>query len=390
MIECWRWYGEFDPILLHEVAQTGATSIVTALHGVPYGEIWSNEAIASRKSQIIESGFSWDVVESLPVHESIKLGEGDLTTLFANYRQSMANLANQGVKTICYNFMPLMDWTRTDLAAPTKDGSTCLRFDMVQMAAFDVHMLKRQAAEQDYPEDILSKAAVWFQNAGETETDSLLEAILAGMPGAFDRLDLSRLSTALDTYKSLCRAELRSNYKRFLDEVVPAADDLGIRLCVHPDDPPRDILGVPRIVSTADDFDWLLAANESDANGITLCSGSLGANPNNDVLAIASRFAHRIHFAHLRNVSKEGDGSFQEAHHLGGDTDMAALVRVLLGEQMRRQAEGRCGYTIPFRPDHGHHLHSDSSRDFIPGYPLIGRMRGLAELRGLILGLSHV
>ncbi len=390
MIESWRWYGEFDPISLHEVVQTGASSIVTALHGVPYGEVWSNEAIASRKSQINKSGFSWDVVESLPVHESIKLGEGDLTKLFANYRQSMANLANQGVRTICYNFMPLLDWTRTDLAAPTKEGSTCLRFDIVHMAAFEVHMLKRQAAEHDYSAEILSKAAVWFQNASETETGSLLEAVLAGMPGAFDRLDLSRLSTTLEAYEGLGRAELRRNYKRFLDEVVPAADDLSIRLCVHPDDPPRDILGLPRIVSTGDDLDWILAANESSANGITLCSGSLGANPNNDIPAIASRVAHRIHFAHLRNVSKEEDGSFQEAQHLAGDTDMAALVYVFLNEQMRRQDEGRGDQLIPFRPDHGHHLKSDNSREFIPGYPLIGRLRGLAELRGLILGLSHV
>jgi mannonate dehydratase len=389
MIETWRWYGDLDPISLAEVAQTGAAGIVTALHEIPYGEVWSVEAIEARKAQVETAGFHWSVVESLPVHESIKRGEGDLTPLFANYRQSMANLAASGVKTICYNFMPLLDWTRTDLAAPVNGGATCLRFEATRMAAFEIHMLGRKAAEADYPTDVLRKAAAWFQQANEADREALLGSIMAGMPGAFDRYDIAGLRAALTAYEGIDKTALRANYLRFLNEVTPTAQDLGIRLCVHPDDPPRDILGLPRIVSDGDDLDWVLNAYDSPANGITLCSGSLGANPANDVPAIAARVAPRIHFAHLRNVTKDPDGSFEEAAHLEGDTDMVALIRVLLNEQKRRKAEGREDQTIPFRPDHGHHMLSDHTRDLIPGYPLIGRLRGLAELRGVIAGLSR-
>jgi len=389
MIETWRWYGDLDAISLSEIAQTGARGIVTALHEIPYGEVWPSQTIAERKARIIEAGFSWAVVESLPIHERIKKGDGDLSQLFANYRQSLANLAGQGVKTICYNFMPLLDWTRTDLAAPVAGGATCLRFETVRMAAFEVHMLGRQAAEADYTPQVLAKAAAWFQQATEADRDALLAAIMAGLPGAFDRYDVSGLRDALTQYNGIDRATLRANYKRFLDEVIPAAEELGMRLCVHPDDPPRDILGLPRIVSNGDDLNWVLAAHDSPANGITLCSGSLGANPQNDVPAIAARVADRIHFAHLRNVRKDPDGSFEETAHLDGDTDMVALIAVLLAEQKRRQAAGRDDALIPFRPDHGHHMLSDHERDLIPGYPLIGRLRGLAELRGVIQGLSH-
>ncbi|KQB96354.1 mannonate dehydratase [Loktanella sp. 1ANDIMAR09] len=389
MIESWRWYGEFDSISLAEVAQTGARGIVTALHDIPYGAVWPQEAIAARKRQIVQAGFDWVVVESLPIHECIKKGEGDLSALFANYRQSMANLAAVGVKTICYNFMPLLDWTRTDLAAPVTGGATCLRFDAVRMAAFEVHMLGRQAAEAAYSDAVLAQAGAWFQVASDDERKGLLSAIMAGLPGAFDRYDIAGLRVALAAYDGIDRAALRANYKRFLDEVVPAAEDLGIRLCVHPDDPPRDILGLPRIVSDADDLDWVLKAYDSPANGITLCSGSLGANPKNDVPAIAAKVADRIHFAHLRNVRKDADGSFEEAAHLDGDTDMVALIRVLLDEETRRREAGRADHAIPFRPDHGHHMLSDLTRDMIPGYPLIGRLRGLAELRGVIRALNH-
>jgi len=389
MIETWRWYGDLDAISLAEIAQTGARGIVTALHEIPYGEVWPSQTIAERKARIVDAGFSWEVVESLPIHERIKKGDGDLSQLFSNYRQSLANLSGQGVKTVCYNFMPLLDWTRTDLAAPVAGGATCLRFEAVRMAAFEVHMLGRQAAEADYTPQVLAKAGAWFQQATEADRDALLAAIMAGLPGAFDRYDVTGLRDALTQYDGIDRAALRANYKRFLDEVIPTAEDLGMRLCVHPDDPPRDILGLPRIVSNGDDLDWVLAAHDSPANGITLCSGSLGANPQNDVPAIAARVADRIHFAHLRNVRKDPDGSFEEAAHLDGDTDMVALIAVLLAEQKRRQAAGRDDALIPFRPDHGHHMLSDHERDLIPGYPLIGRLRGLAELRGVIQGLSH-
>jgi len=388
VIESWRWYGDLDAITLDEVAQTGARGIVTALHEIPYGEVWSVEAISARNNRIKAAGFEWVVVESLPVHEDIKRGTGDLARLFAAYRQSMANLAAVGVNVICYNFMPLLDWTRTDLAAPVAGGATCLRFEAVRMAAFEIHMLGRDAAVEDYSDDVVQQAAIWFQSSDNTARTALLDAVMAGMPGAFDRYDIAGLKQQLRRYDGIDHTALRANYKRFLDEVIPTAQELGIRLCVHPDDPPRDILGLPRVVSNGDDLDWVLAAYDSPANGITLCSGSLGANPDNDVPAIAERVASRIHFAHLRNVRKDTDGSFEEAAHLEGDTDMIALIRVLLDEQRRRAAQGREDLRIPFRPDHGHHMLSDHARDLIAGYPLIGRLRGLAELRGAIKALE--
>ena len=388
MIETWRWFGPLDKILLSEIAQTGATGIVTALHEIPYGAVWPRDAIAARRNMIAAEGFSWDVVESLPVHERIKRGAGDLSPLFANYRQSLANLAAEGIRTVCYNFMPLLDWTRTDLTAPLPRGGSCLRFSAPRMAAFEIHMLGRTAAEADYPADVRAKAATWYQAADMAEREALLHAIMSGLPGAYDRYDIAGLRTALAQYDGIDRDVLRSNYKRFLQEVIPCAEDLGMRLCVHPDDPPRDILGLPRIVSCEDDIAWILAAVDSPANGLTLCAGSLGANPANDVPAIARRFADRIWFAHLRNVRKEPDGSFEEAAHLQGDTDMVALIKALLDEEARRRQEGCDFARIPMRPDHGHELLADIGRGTQPGYPLIGRMRGLAELRGVAQALA--
>lgn len=391
MLESWRWYGPLDRIGLDEIAQTGARGIVTALHEIPYGEIWSRQAIAARKAMIAASGLdlSWQVVESLPVHEHIKRGDGDLAPLFANYRQSLANLAAEGIFTVCYNFMPLLDWTRTDLASPVRGGGTCLRFDAARMCALEMFMLEREGAEEDYPDEVRARARRWFEASDEAAREALVAAIMAGLPGAYDRYDIPALRRALTLYAGIDTQALRANFARFLDEVVPAAAELGMRLCVHPDDPPRDILGLPRIVSDAEDIAWILGRDETPANGLTLCSGSLGANPANDVPAIARRFAPRIHFAHLRNVAKEPDGSFEEAAHLAGDTDMVALAAALLTEERRRRDEGRRDAEIPFRPDHGHVLLSDFDRDTHPGYPLIGRMRGLAELRGVVTALSH-
>ncbi|MGO4915134.1 mannonate dehydratase [Pseudogemmobacter sp. W21_MBD1_M6] len=391
MIESWRWYGPFDRIGLDEIAQTGATGIVTALHEIPYGEVWPRATIAARRDGIRKAapGLDWNVAESLPIHERIKRGEGNLVALFANYRQSMANLAAEGIKVICYNFMPLLDWTRTDLQSPVRRGGTCLRFSSPRMAAFEVHMLKRAGAEADYLPETLTAAAIWFQQSSEADRDALLSSIMSGLPGAYDRYDVDGLRAALTLYEGIGRAELRANYARFLQEVVPTAEELGMRLCVHPDDPPRDILGLPRIVSNAEDIGWIMGAVDSTANGLTLCSGSLGANPANDVPAIARQFAPRIHFAHLRNVTKDPDGSFEEAAHLDGDTDMVDLIAALLAEERRRNEAGRADWAIPFRPDHGHEILSDADRDTHPGYPLAGRMRGLAELRGVIRALSH-
>ncbi|SNY93223.1 D-mannonate dehydratase [Cohaesibacter sp. ES.047] len=389
MKEGWRWYGSFDRISLPEIAQSGATDIVSSLHEIPYGEVWPRDVVAKMRATIEAEGFNWPIVESLPIHEQIKRGEGDLGQFFENYRQSMANLAAEGVKVICYNFMPLLDWTRTDLTAPVARGGSCLRFDAGKMAALEIYMLKRPGAEDDYGPEALEAARIWFDGSSEADRDLLMQSVMAGLPGAYDRYDIEGLRKGLELYEDIDKDALRANYKRFLDEVIPAAEELGISLAVHPDDPPRDILGLPRIVSTGDDIAWVLGAHESRNNGLTLCSGSLGANPANDIPAIAERFADKIHFAHLRNVRKFPDGSFEEAAHLEGDTDMAKLVAVLLTEEQRRKDEGRDDCDIVLRPDHGHELLSDADRKTHPGYPMIGRLRGLAELRGVIAGIKH-
>ena len=301
----------------------------------------------------------------------------------------MANLAACGIYTICYNFMPLLDWTRTTLDAPVKGGGMALRFDRQEMAIFEIFMLERDGAEADYTPEIVDAAKQRFDQMKQNDKDRLLASIMAGLPGAFDRYSISQLRDELAKYKDIDRDSLRANYSRFLHEVIPTATTLGMRLCVHPDDPPRDVLGLPRIVSSHADIAWIMDEVDNMANGLTLCSGSLGASPDNDVPQIAAEFADRIHFAHLRNVSKDADGSFQEAAHLDGDVDMVALVKALMNEEKRRRQRGRADHQIVFRPDHGHELLSDIGRGTHPGYPLIGRMRGLAELRGIIHALAH-
>ena len=382
MRETWRWFGEFDPITLEQVRQTGAQGIVSALHAIPYGEIWPRAAIAARKAEIEAAGLTWDVVESLPVHEDIKRGIGDLDRLFDTYRESLSNLAAEGITTVCYNFMPILDWTRTDLAAPVAGGGTCLAFSAAKMAAFEVHMLGRQAARDDYPPEALEEAAQWFAASTSDDQTTLLESVMAGLPGAVDTYDLDGLRAVLETYSNLTHDDLRANLKRFLEEVIPTATSLGVNLCIHPDDPPRDILGLPRIVSTQDDIAWIMEAVDAPANGLTLCTGSLGAHGGNDLTAIAGAFGDRIHFAHLRNVARSADGSFAESAHLNGDVDMVAVIDELL------EAESRSDRDLPFRADHGHALLDDLGREVQPGYTLIGRLRGLAELRGIIAALS--
>jgi mannonate dehydratase len=386
MEECWRWFGPDDAISLAEIRQTGATGIVTALHQIPYGVVWHREEIAARKA-LIEAdpalGLRWSVVESLPIHESIKLGEGDLAPLFDTYRASLRNLAAEGITTLCYNFMPVLDWTRTDLAHPVVGGGTSLRFDAVKYCAFDVFMLARAGAEADHAPALLARAKEWFTQAAESEKDALLATINAGLPGAYARYDIAGLRAMFARYKGLGRAGLKANYARFLREVIPTAEEVGIRMAVHPDDPPRPLFGLDRIVSCAEDLDFIVNAVPSPANGITFCTGSLGAGALNDVPALATRFAPHVHFVHLRNVAKEADGSFVEAAHLAGDNDMVAVIRAFTQEEKRRQ-QAEPGFALPFRPDHGHELLGDADRKTHPGYPLYGRMRGLAELRGVI------
>jgi len=391
MEQTWRWFGPEDAITLGEVAQTGATGIVTALHHIPYGVIWDTDEIAKRKGAIEADpslGLRWSVVESLPVAEAIKQGEGDLAPLFDNYRASIRNLASLGIRTICYNFMPVLDWTRTQLAARRPRGGTALRFNAHEYAAFDCFILKRKGAEAEQRPEVLARAKAWIDAASESDKEKLLATIMAGLPGAYDRYDVPGLQRMLERYAGIDRAALRANLKRFLQDVASAAAEAGVALCIHPDDPPRPLFGLPRIVSTADDLDFIVKAVDSPANGITLCTGSLGAREGNDLPAMARRFAPKVFFAHLRNVTKEQDGSFVEADHLGGDVDIVAVVDALLREQQRRRESGMADWRIPFRPDHGHELLDDGRRKTHPGYPLVGRLRGLAELRGVMAAVA--
>jgi mannonate dehydratase len=391
MEQTWRWFGPDDVVQLAHIRQAGATGVVTALHHIPYGVVWTVEEIEARKA-LIESdaslGLRWSVVESLPVHEAIKLGEGELETLFENYRQSLRNLARCGIKTICYNFMPVLDWTRTELAHPLPGGGRALRFNAHEFAAFDCFMLERPGAEQDHPPAVLTRAREWFGRSTESDRRKLLANIMAGLPGAYDRYDIPALRRMLERYRDVDARRLRENLARFLRQVIPAAEEVGVRMAIHPDDPPRPLMGLARIVSTADDLAFIVEAVDSVSNGITLCAGSLGAGAANDVPAMTTRFAGRVHFAHLRNVAKEPDGSFMEADHLGGDTDMVAVVLALLEEQQRRKQSGDPRWRIPMRPDHGHELLDDIGKPTHPGYPAIGRLKGLAELRGVMLAVA--
>lgn len=387
MEQTWRWFGPNDDVKLWEIRQTGATGIVTALHDIPYGEVWPVAAIEERKRIIEEAGLVWSVVESLPIHERVKLNEGDQRAIFDNYRTSMRNLAACGIRTICYNFMPVIDWTRTELDHRLPNGASALRFDAALFAAFDIMMLARPGAEADHHPDAARRGHAWHAAASESDKARLLSSIMAGLPGAYDRYDIAGLRTMLARYRDIGRDELRSNLKRFLLEVVPVAEELGMRLCIHPDDPPRPLMGLPRIVSTADDLAFVVDSVPSPANGVTFCTGSLGAGIDNDVPAMARQFAPHVAFGHLRNVRKEPDSSFFEADHLDGDVDMVAVIGALLAEERRRSAAGD-NRPIPIRPDHGHVLLSDAQRNSFPGYSLLGRMKGLAELRGVMHALA--
>lgn len=393
MEQCWRWFGPDDVVTLAQARQAGATGIVNALHQIPYGVVWSVEEIEKRQAIVRADkslGLEWKVVESLPIHESVKIGEGDLETVFENYRQSMRNLAACGLEVICYNFMPVLDWTRTELAHKLPGGGTALRFNLHEYVALDHFMLKRKGADEGHSAEVMDKARAWFDQSSQADRDRLLSSVMAGLPGAFDRYDLPGLARILDRYAGMTHDKLRANLKRFLEAIIPTAEEVGIRMCIHPDDPPRSLFGLPRICSTEDDIAYILSCVDSPANGLTLCSGSLGANPKNDVPGIARRFADKIWFAHLRNVAKDPDGSFMEAEHLGGDTDMVALVDALMAEEQRRKAAGLAAWQIPMRPDHGHELLDDVGKGSFPGYPAVGRLRGLAELRGVMTALAQV
>jgi mannonate dehydratase len=385
----WRWFGPSDPISLKEVKQTGATGIVSALHQVPVGEIWTVEAITERKQMIEAEGLTWSVVESLPVHENIKKRAANYNELIENYKVSIRNLAECGIDTICYNFMPVLDWSRTNLMIPFSDGSFASGFLTKAFNAFDLFILKRKDAEKVLTTAQAEEAKRYFDSLTGEEKDKLTKAILFGLPGSWEQFTLEELRQYIAEYEKIGDKELRENLYSFLKEAAPVAEEAGVFLAIHPDDPPRPLLGLPRVVSNKDDLSQLIQAYDSPANGITLCTGALGAGYYNNLSEIAEMFAHRINFVHLRNVQPEKDGSFIEVNHLEGAVDMFAVIRTLLKEQKNRESEGKKNSRMPMRPDHGHLMLDDQhTRTFYPGYSLYGRMRGLAELRGLEMGIS--
>ena len=399
MRQTWRWFGPVDRTSLSDVRQAGAEGIVTALHDLAPGSAWSADAIALRQRQVSQaddgtpSGLAWEVVESLPVSEAIKTMSGPWRDHLDAYRASLTNLAEAGLRTVCYNFMPVLDWTRTDLAAPMQHGGTAMRFDLADFAAFDLHILARPEAQQDFSDPVSKEARRRYDSMDATAKRRLASNITAGLPGSAEHWTLSSLRDRLADYASIDVSRLRQNHIDFLTEVVPHAERLQIRLCCHPDDPPFPLLGLPRVMSTADDFDAVLTAVDSPATGLTFCTGSLGARADNDIPAMVALFASRIHFVHLRNVTREADdvpGSFFEDEHLAGQTDMIAVLRELLAEEARRREVGRPDHQIPMRPDHGQDILDDLGREAQPGYPAVGRLKGLAELRGAMAALDAV
>ncbi|MEW2923145.1 mannonate dehydratase [Muricauda sp. ANG21] len=393
--QTWRWYGPDDPVTLKEIKMTGATGIVTALHHVPNGEVWSIDNIRKRKSVIENAGLRWSVVESLPVHESIKSHSGDYCKYIANYKQSLVNLAKCGIKVVCYNFMPVLDWTRTNLSYTLENGSEALYFEIDALVAFDLFILKRPNAEICYSTKQISRASEYFKRLSPHAIQKLAKTIIAGLPGSAEsyldpnkRYDLEKFQGILDTYVYIGANELRANLIHFLKEIIPVAEEHGILMSIHPDDPPFTILGLSRVVGTLRDFDYLFKEVPSINNGITFCTGSLAARHDNDLGAIFQNFSERVHFVHLRNIKRNGDGDFYESGHLQGDVDMFDIVGRILDELYRRKLEGREDYQIPMRPDHGHRMMDDLKKQTNPGYSAIGRLKGLAELRGLILGIE--
>ncbi len=396
MIETWRWYGPNDPVSLWDIRQAGATGIVNALHEIPIGAVWHLDQLIERK-RIIEwddsthppraTGLKWQVVESIPVHDSIKLGKPDRDQYIENYITSIKNVASIGIKTIVYNFMPVVDWTRTNLDLELEDRSKALSFEMSDFIAFDLFILKREGASNDYATAETEKAFARFNQMSDEHKSILQHNIIAGLPGAFEGYSLEEFQLRLDEYKNIDNNHYRMNLAYFLERIVPVAEECGVKLAIHPDDPPRSLFGLPRIVSTLEDFEQILKVSSSIANGFTLCTGSLGVREDNNLVKFIEKFGPHIHFAHLRSVKRYPDGSFLETGHLKGDVDMYSIVAALLKEQNTRLSKHRCDYRIPMRADHGHVILDDLNKQTNPGYSAIGLLKGMAEIRGLEMGI---
>ncbi|CAN5192918.1 mannonate dehydratase [soil metagenome] len=385
--QTWRWFGPNDPTTLQDIKQTGATGIVTALHHLPIGQVWSVDEIQIRMKQIEDADLRWSVVESIPVHEDIKRHSGDYKKWTRNYKLTIQNLGKCGINVLCYNFMPVLDWTRTDLNYPMNDGSTALRFDEVALAAFDLFILNRPGADEQLSPEIIQQAEKYFKKLSEAEKTELTNTILAGLPGSEEGYTLGQFRKILKTYEGITASDLQYNLKFFLKKIVPVAEAAGIRLAIHPDDPAFSLFGLPRVVSTEQDIAGVIGTNESFYNGWTLCTGSFGSNPVNDLAGMVKRLGHHINFVHLRNIKIENHRTFHEADHLDGDINMVAVMKELLSEMDRRNQANRSDIQLPMRPDHGHNMLTELTGNNFPGYSCIGRLRGLAELRGLELGI---
>jgi mannonate dehydratase len=387
MKESFRWYGPKDPVPLSAIRQAGATTIVSALHDVPNGEVWSIDAIKSHQKLIANAGLKWGVVESVPIHEEIKQRTGNFEVYIENYKATLENLAHCEILTVCYNFMPVLDWTRTHLYKPLEDGSTALSYEIDALRAFDLFVVKRAKAAQDYSEQEIQDAKAYFEALTPLQIESLTKSIIAGLPGAEEGYTMQQFNEQIEAYANLNEETLRSHLIQFLDALMPTAEAVGVNMCIHPDDPPHSLFGIPRVVSTASDIEALFSAVPSLNNGLTFCTGSFGVRPDNDLLEMFTQHAERIHFLHFRSTKRDDKGNFYEANHLEGDVDMFAMVKAALSEERRRKEAGRSDWEIPMRPDHGHQMLDDLEKHTNPGYSAIGRLKGLAELRGLAMGI---
>lgn len=388
--QTWRWFGPNDPIILKEIKQTGAVGIVTALHQIPVGEEWSIEEIQIRKKVIEAEGLTWSVVESVPVHEDIKKQKDNFKKYIENYKQTLNNLGECGIDTVCYNFMPVLDWSRTSLDVEFYDGTITTKFDAKIFAAFDLFILERQGAEQDYTEIQINEAKSFHKTLDKNQKNKLLKTILLGLPGSLEAYTIEEFKFAIAEYNEIGNIELRKNLLHFIREIIPTAEKSGIRMAIHPDDPPWTLLGLPRVVGNKKDIEQILSAVDSPNNGLTFCTGSFGAGYNNNLVDMASSFASRINFIHLRNLTRNEDGNFMEAYHLDGDLDLFQIMKTLLAEQKKRMEQGRKDFRMPMRPDHGQLMIAEqNNKKIYPGYSLMGRMRGLAELRGLEMGILN-